>query len=158
MPQKQLTQEEAIAFLAGETLGHLATVDAGGAPYITPLHYLYHEGVLYFHCAATGRKLENIAANPRVCFAVDRIDKAVFRENACQCSTRYTSVLVFGTAELVTEVPRKAALLQIFTEKLAGGRSFPPIPAAAAAACTVVAIRIEAVHGKRNVDPEPPQP
>lgn len=156
MPQKQLSHEQAVQFLTEENVGHLATTDSGGAPYITPLHYIYRDGKIYFHCANEGQKLANIAANPRVCFAVDRLHKLVFFSAACKASSRYTSVLVFGMAEIVTDLQQKLAILETITAKLAEGRAFPPIPAAAAAGCTVVAIRIETIHGKQNVDPAEP--
>ncbi|MHB8070245.1 MAG: pyridoxamine 5'-phosphate oxidase family protein [Desulfobaccales bacterium] len=152
MPQKLLNREEALDFLAHETVGHLATFDPSGYPYIVPLNYLYYQGKIYFHCALEGRKLDNLAANNRVCFEVSRIDKKVFAPLPCKCSTRYTSALVFGTTGIVTDPARKMELLQALTETYAAGRSFPPIDAAAAARVTVVEITIDTIHGKRNID------
>lgn len=152
MPQKLLTQEEALDFLAHETVGHLATFDPSGYPYIVPLNYVYYHGKIYFHCALEGRKLDNLAANNRVCFEVSRIDKKVFAPLPCKCSTRYTSALVFGTTGIVADPARKMELLQALTETYAAGQTFPPIDAAAAARVTVVEITIDQIHGKRNVD------
>jgi nitroimidazol reductase NimA-like FMN-containing flavoprotein (pyridoxamine 5'-phosphate oxidase superfamily) len=154
MPQQQLPLDATIELLTQETVGHLATCDPAGPPYITPLNYLYHQGKIYFHCAKEGRKLANIAANNQVCFAVSRIDKAVFAPDACKCSTRYTSVLVFGTAGIVEDATQKAHLLNTLVAKFAAGRPFAPIDAQAASRCTVVEIAISSIHGKRNVDPE----
>ncbi len=154
MPQKPLSTEAAVEFLTQEGVGYLATYDLAGPPYITPLNYLYHQGKIYFHCANEGRKLENIAANNQVCFAVSRTDKAVFAPVACRCSTRYTSVLIFGTARIVEDIPQKVHLLNLLVAKFAEGRHFAPVDAPAAAGCTVVEIAIGSIHGKRNVDPE----
>ncbi len=154
MPQKSLTTEAAVEFLTQQVVGYLATCDPVGPPYITPLNYLYHQGKIYFHCANEGRKLENIAANNQVCFAVSRVDKAVFAPAPCKCSTRYTSVLVFGAAKVVDDSPRKVELLNLLVAKFAEGRSFAPVDAPAAAGCTVVEIAIDSIHGKRNVDPK----
>ncbi len=152
MAQVTLTREETMAFLAQETIGHLATFDPTGYPYLTPLNYVYYQGKIYFHCAHEGRKLANLAANNRVCFEVSRIDKKVFASLPCKCSTRYTSALVFGTAGIVTDPVRKMAVLDALTETYAAGRSFPPVEAEFAARCTVVEITIDSIHGKRNVD------
>jgi nitroimidazol reductase NimA-like FMN-containing flavoprotein (pyridoxamine 5'-phosphate oxidase superfamily) len=152
MSKETLTREEAIDFLAQETIGHLATLDATGYPYITPLNYMYYQGKIYFHCANEGRKLDNLAANNRVCFEVSRIDKKVFESLACKCSTRYTSALVFGTAGIVADPARKMEILDALTETYAAGRPFPPVEAASAAGCTVVEITIDLLEGKRNVD------
>jgi nitroimidazol reductase NimA-like FMN-containing flavoprotein (pyridoxamine 5'-phosphate oxidase superfamily) len=152
MAQEVLTREEAIDFLAQETIGHLATFDASGYPYITPLNYVYYQGKIYFHCAKEGRKLDNLAANNRVCFEVSRIDEKVFAPLPCKCSTRYTSALVFGTAGIVEDTVRKMAILNALTETYAEGRPFPPVEAAEAARCTVVEVYIDLIEGKRNID------
>ena len=156
MPKKFLSEEDALAFLTQETVGHMATNDPSGYPYITPLNYVYYQGKIYFHCALTGRKLDNLAADNRVCFEVSRIDKQVFRPLACKCSTRYTSVLVLGTARLVADPARKLELLQALTETYAQGQTFSPIEADSPklARCHVVEISIDSIHGKSNVDRE----
>ena len=152
MPQKLLTQEEALDFLVRETVGHLATFDPSGYPYIVPLNYVYYQGKIYFHCALEGRKLDNLAANNRVCFEVSRLDKKVFAPLPCKCSTRYTSALVFGTAGIVTDLERKMEILNALTGTYAEGQPFPAIEAAAAVRVNVVEITIDQIHGKRNVD------
>ena len=152
MPQKILSNEEALDFLTQETLGHMATKDASGYPYLTPLNYVYYQGKIYFHCAPEGRKLDNLAANKRVCFEVSRIDRKVFAPLPCKCSTRYTSALVFGTAGVVADPERKREVLNALTETYAEGRPFPPVEAESASRCTVVEISIDSIHGKRNID------
>jgi nitroimidazol reductase NimA-like FMN-containing flavoprotein (pyridoxamine 5'-phosphate oxidase superfamily) len=152
MAQEVLTREEAIAFLGRESIGHLATLDPTGYPYITPVNYVYYQGKIYFHCAHEGRKLDNLAANNRVCFEVSRIDKKVFAQLPCKCSTHYTSALVFGTAGIVADMARKMEILNALTETYAAGRPFPPVEAASAARCSVVEIHIDLIEGKRNLD------
>lgn len=154
MPKKQLLNDDAIKFLTQETTGHLATCDAHGIPYITPLNYIYLQNKIYFHCAKNGRKLDNLAVNNKVCFEVSRINKKVFGPSACNFSTRYTSVLVFGTATIVTDDALKLDILNTFTEKLAEGRTFAAVMPEAASMVTVVEISIETLSGKCNVDPE----
>ncbi len=154
MAKVTLTREEAIDFLARETIGHLATFDPTGYPYVTPLNYVYHQEKIYFHCAHEGRKLDNLAANNRVCFEVSRIDRKVFAPLPCKCSTRYTSALVFGIAGIVADPVRKIAVLNALIETYAEGHPFPPVEAESAAGCTVVEIVIDSIHGKRNLDPQ----
>ena len=73
MAQEVLTREETIDLLTQETIGHLATFDATGYPYIVPLNYVYYQGKIYFHCAHEGRKLDNLTANNRGSEAVDDV-------------------------------------------------------------------------------------
>ena len=154
MPVQWMTQEEAYEFLAHSSEGRLATCGETGQPYITPVNYVISQGKLYFHCRKTGRKLDNIAANPRVCFEVSRTDKAVFSaDRACACATRYTSVLAFGSAQTVDDPEEKAARLNLLMSRYAAGRSFEPVTIENAGACAVVEILIDEITGKRNVDP-----
>jgi hypothetical protein len=155
MPIRWMSQEEAYRFLGERKEGRLATCDAAGQPYITPLNYLYRDGRLYFHSKLTGRKLDNLAANRRVCFEVSETAKIVVaNDRPCACSTRYTSVLVFGAARVVSDNAEKAALLSLLVERYAAGQAFQPVEEQHAAGCAVVEIRIDEISGKMNVDPE----
>ncbi|MDT8900492.1 pyridoxamine 5'-phosphate oxidase family protein [Anaeroselena agilis] len=154
MPKKWLTESEAFGYLAARTEGRLATCDADGQPYITPLNYVFHRGNIYFHCAPQGHKLDNIAANNRVCFEVSQSDKLVFNEKACGCSTRYTSVVVFGKARIVNDTAEKIDALNTLTARFAAGRPFAAVDAAMVNGCVVVAVSVEKISGKKNVDPD----
>ncbi len=153
MPKKWLSEEEAITYLSSRTEGRLATCDAAGQPYITPLNYVFHRGNIYFHSAPKGHKLDNIAANSRVCFEASHTDKGVLAEQACNCSTRYTSVVVFGQARLVTDDAEKVEALNAITGKIAAGRPFVPAAAENVGGVAVVAVSVDRISGKRNVDP-----
>lgn len=154
MPQKILSQQQAVEYLQKENVGRLATCALEGQPYITPVHYLYHEGKLYFHCANEGQKLMNIAENPKVCFEVSQINKSVLGAKACSCSTRYTSVLVFGTARIMLNNAEKATVLNSLTMHIAGDAALANVTEELAAACCVVAVDIVSISGKENIDPE----
>ena len=155
MPIRWMTQEDACRFLAEQTEGRLATCDSAGQPYITPLNYLYRDGKLYFHSRLTGRKLDNLAGNNRVCFEVSETAKIVVsNDRPCACSTRYKSVLIFGAARVVSDDAEKAALLNLLVERYAAGQAFEPVDEQHSTGCAVVEILIEEISGKGNVDSE----
>jgi hypothetical protein len=155
MPIRWMTEKDAYAFLAAGIEGRLATCDPAGQPYIVPLNYVYREGKIYFHCKQTGRKLDNIAENNRVCFEVSETVKTTLSDGLpCACSTRYISVLAFGSARVISDNAKKSALLNLLVSQLAAGRSFQPVEEQQAARCAVVEIAIDRVSGKMNVDPE----
>jgi nitroimidazol reductase NimA-like FMN-containing flavoprotein (pyridoxamine 5'-phosphate oxidase superfamily) len=155
MPIRWMSDAEAREFLRAGTEGRLATCDQAGQPYITPLNYLFHDERIYFHSKFDGRKLDNIAGNDRVCFEVSSIAKlTVSSDRACGCATRYSSVLAFGVARVLSDDAEKAALLNLLVEKYAGGKAFHLVEKVDAAGCAVVEIRVEQISGKRNVDPE----
>jgi uncharacterized protein len=155
MPTRWMSEKDAYLFLAQQTEGRLATCDKTGQPYITPLNYLYRDGKLYFHCKLTGRKLDNLAGNNRVCFEVSETKKIlVSNDRPCACSTRYSSVLAFGAAQVISDPAEKTALLNLLVGRYAGGKAFQPVEEQHSATCAVVEIRIDEISGKMNVDPE----
>lgn len=90
--ERRLSSAESIAVLNEGNHGVLCTFGADEYPYGVPVHYVYHNGSVYFHCAVIGHKLDNIKNNPNVSFCVvgsDRVIPASF-------TTRYRSVIVFG--------------------------------------------------------------
>ncbi len=155
MPIRWMSETDAYTFLAAQTEGRLATCDAVGQPYITPLNYLYRDEKIYFHCKLTGRKLDNLVENHRVCFEVSEVKNfAISNDRPCACSTRYNSVLAFGVARLVSDESEKMTLLNLLTEKFAAGKPYKPVIEKEAARCAIVEICIEKISGKKNVDPE----
>jgi hypothetical protein len=57
-------------FLKGHLYGRLG-LSADNEPYIVPLAYGYDQRRIYFHSERSGKKLEFINKNDRVCFEVD---------------------------------------------------------------------------------------
>ena len=156
MPIRWMTEAAAREFLGAQTEGRLATSDSAGQPYITPLNYLFRDGKIYLHSKLTGRKLENIAGNCRVCFEVSTVEKIIpLLDRPCGCATRYTSVLAFGAARVLSDNTEQAALLNLLVERYAAGKPYQPVTEKDAAGCAVVEILIDQISGKRNVDPEP---
>jgi nitroimidazol reductase NimA-like FMN-containing flavoprotein (pyridoxamine 5'-phosphate oxidase superfamily) len=153
MPKEWITDREEMESLLQEALvGCLATVGPHGSPYITPLNFCYHQGKIYFHCAFEGRKIANIKANPRVCFEVHELIKIVQGQRACDFSTRYRSVLVFGHARSLPDGDEKVAALTALAEKYTGGQAVEPPTPQRAKGTEVIEITIEEMTGKRNID------
>lgn len=151
MPKEWITDRKEMESLLQEALvGCLATVGPDGSPYITPLNFVYHQGKIYFHCAFEGRKIDNIRANPRVCFEVHELIKIVQSQRACDFGTRYRSVLVFGRARSLSDVDEKVAVLTALAEKYAGGQAVEPPTPEKAKGTEVIEITIEEMTGKRN--------
>ena len=101
-----LSQEETSQLLEQGEYGFLSSVDDQGQPYGIPLSYAYRDGNIYFHCALSGHKLDNLALNPRVCFSVVGRTELLPAEFA----TRYESALAFGRAGEVFAEERLNAL------------------------------------------------
>ncbi|MEA3337433.1 MAG: 2-phospho-L-lactate guanylyltransferase [Chloroflexota bacterium] len=87
-----LFDDQAEAFLAeGGHLMRLGTIGRDGFPQVTPVWYLFQNGLFYITTAHDRIKARNMLANPRVGFAVDSEVKP------------YRGLTVWGKARLVTE-------------------------------------------------------
>lgn len=111
--KQQLSNEQAIAILERNTAGTLALLGNEGYPYAVPLSYVYHEGKLYFHSAASGHKLDAIKEYPKASFCV--IDQDDIVPEAY--TTYYKSVIAFGTVHLVEDVTRMREILTLLAMK-----------------------------------------
>ena len=82
----------------------LATANKNAEPYATPLSYVYLNNCIYFHCADSGHKIENIKENPLCSITVIGGTKPLYTNNF---TTYYESVIVFGEASLLIEEMKK---------------------------------------------------
>ena len=104
---RALPLEETEAILNQVKFGVLTTVGTEGYPYGVPMSFAYEDGVIYLHCAANaGMKEAAMAADPHVCFTVIG-DTQVMPE---KFGTKFESVIVFGTAEKLSDDGKQKAL------------------------------------------------
>lgn len=128
-------------------VGYLGTVNGEGEPYVVPLDYVAEGDKIYFHCASAGYKLDNIRANPRVCFTVTGDYRAVPEKT----TTVYRSVVVFGRAKIVDDFEQKRQAVQRMMAKYAPGQDCSltedsPLNER----MRVVEITVEQMTGKQN--------
>jgi len=102
---------------------HIGMID-GDRPYVVPMNYGYTlEGgklVFYLHGAKTGRKLDVLRANPRVCFELECDMQSFDGKIACQYGMAYASLMGDGTAELIEDVESKKAALSVLMKTQTG--------------------------------------
>ena len=105
---KLITEEEARAVLEKAEYGFLGTASSENEPYVVPLSFIVKQNKIYFHCAKEGKKLNNIAGNPSVCFCVVGATEPIYDNGF---STYYESCTVFGAAQEVMEESEKHEVL-----------------------------------------------
>jgi nitroimidazol reductase NimA-like FMN-containing flavoprotein (pyridoxamine 5'-phosphate oxidase superfamily) len=113
---RQLSESEAWEILERNEYGTLATICDDFSPYNTPLCYVILDKCVYFHCAKSGRKLDNIRREPRVCFSVVGKTQPVYHDGG-YFSLYYESVVVFGTTSTVEDGSEKARMLEALCRK-----------------------------------------
>lgn len=104
---REITRPEAEELLVNCKYGILSTVGEDGQPYGVPLSYTYKNNCIYFHCAASGHKIENIQNNAKVSFCVVGNTNVVAAEH----TIKYESAIVFGVALEVQGAEKDNALL-----------------------------------------------
>ena len=68
--KQQLPEDECSAILNTAYRGFLSVIGDNGYPYTVPINYVYVDGILYFHCAAEGHKLDALCVCDKACFTV----------------------------------------------------------------------------------------
>ena len=86
-------------------------------PYVVPMNYGYtYEGdklVIYLHSAVRGKKLDMIAANPKVFFEIDCDVQPFEGVLPCQYGLVYSSIMGKGLAKIVEDVEEKKRAMTI---------------------------------------------
>ncbi|MEQ9442297.1 MAG: pyridoxamine 5'-phosphate oxidase family protein [Cyclobacteriaceae bacterium] len=93
----------------------------GDQPYVIPNAYGREGDTLYLHGAIGNRLLNQLEKGIPVCVTVTHTDGIVLARSVFHHSFNYRSAVVFGTARLVAEEEKEAALLAI-TEQIMKGR------------------------------------
>ena len=91
-----------------------------GKPYIVPMNYGYKAGILYFHSAREGRKVEILKRNPFVFFEIDIPGSVVASDEACSWTMNYRSVMGEGTAAFISDENKKKEALRCIMDHYSG--------------------------------------
>lgn len=145
------TSREMELLLERMPVGRLAVTTEDG-PYIIAVNYLFFEGSIYFHSGVSGRKMEALRGDSRVCFLIDEVGPQVLWEQGCGISQVYKSVVCFGKAEFVEGPPEKRRILERMVKKyVPGGYPLSPMTDQNVEKTVVVRIVVESMSGKENV-------
>ncbi len=102
---KRMSRAEWERFLAGRHVAVLATLRPNGEPVLTPIWYLYRDGLLYMRTGLESVKASNIRRDPRVTVCVQD-ERAPYR-----------SVTVYGRASIE---PREEGLAALIARRYLG--------------------------------------
>lgn len=150
MKTHQLNRRQIDSLLDRAEVASLATVNADGTPYVTPVHFLYQEGAVYVHGLSAGQKIGNIKANPAVCLTVYEMKSLLLdpAEKTCDTNTGYQSVILQGTASLLADVGAKKTVLEGIVRKYTPALSDRVLPENMIKGTAVLKIRADAATGK----------
>jgi len=146
--EKEIADRAVIdSILHRATICRLGLAD-GSDPYVVPLCFGYDGRSLFFHSALSGRKIDMIKRNSRVCFEVDVDQEIVGGAKACGWTMKYKSAIGFGRAILIHDPAEKEKGLQILMRHYSDGAF--TMPKAALDKTLVIKVEIESVTGKES--------
>src|SRR5258708_2947080 len=93
-----------------------------GQPYVIPTLQVRIGDRLYIHGSAASRMLGAAADHTRLAVTVTHIDGLVMARSAFHHSVNYRSVVILGTAALVTDDAEKLAVMKGLIDHVAPGR------------------------------------
>jgi nitroimidazol reductase NimA-like FMN-containing flavoprotein (pyridoxamine 5'-phosphate oxidase superfamily) len=144
-----ISDKEALAILNAGSYGVLSTASRDGQPYGVAVNYYFSgdENCIFFHCAVSGRKIDNILENNKVSFIVTGPNEVIPEK----LTTYYESVIVQGRAAIVSdEEEKKEKLLSICRKFAPHKKGLDEVIKQSSHATAVVKINIESISGKRN--------
>jgi hypothetical protein len=155
LPEYKREDDWIRAFLREAKVGHIAST-RDGQPFLNPSTFWFDEAnhQIIFHSNIVGRVRSNIETNSKVCFEASELGKSLPSNVALEFSLQFRSVIVFGSARLISD-PMEArrvlyGLIHKYFPKMAAGREFREITDKELRATSVYAIAIESWSGKEN--------
>ena len=122
---------------------------------VKPLNFVHHRGMIYFHSALEGEKIEAIRRDSRVCFEVD-LPIAYVKSTGipCKADYLYRSVIIRGRAHVVAEREERVSALKALMQKYQPEGGYGGFTEDKLALTAVVRIDIVEMTGKQDLGKE----
>ena len=121
-PQRAVYDRDAVNQILDEAFLCHVGFAVDGQPYVIPTSFGRDGDMLYIHGSAASRMLRNLDKGIAVCITVTLLDGLVLARSVFNHSMNYRSVVILGTATLVSEPTEKLAALRALTEHIIPGR------------------------------------
>ena len=120
-----------------------------GEAYIVPVNFGYKDNKLYIHSAPEGKKIDFLKKNNRICFEMELDHEIIKDKVACNWTTKYRSVIGYGTISIVHEKSQKIEGLDIIMSKY-GGPDKNTYPDAILKKMILLVIEIDTLTAKQS--------
>jgi nitroimidazol reductase NimA-like FMN-containing flavoprotein (pyridoxamine 5'-phosphate oxidase superfamily) len=122
LPKRGVFDRETIYKILDESFVCHVGFTIGGKTFVIPTGYARVGNRLLIHGSSASRMLRAMSDGVEVCATVTLIDGLVLARSAFHHSVNYRSVIVFGSARLVSDEDEKIEALHAFTEHIVPGR------------------------------------
>jgi uncharacterized protein len=108
---------------------YLGMSDEENNPYVLPFNFGYRDKTIYLHSARTGKKMDIMTKNPKVClaFSTDHVLRFTNEEVACSYGMKFRSVVLYGKIKFIDDFEQKKEVMNIIMQKYTG-KTFPYNP------------------------------
>lgn len=147
--EKEIVDSKIIdEIIARSTYCHLALSD-NNQPYIVPVNFGRKGNSIYIHSAPEGRKIEILKRNNKVCIMFEADQEIINKgRSACKWSTRYRSVMGFGTAYIITDdISKRKGLTALMSQYYNNEIEFTD---KSVADCIIIRVDIDYFTGKSS--------
>lgn len=98
---------------------YVGLADTDGTPYVLPMNFGYHNGVVYLHSAQEGKSIDILERNPKVCITFNTDNELVFQHPRVACSYRMRSksVIGWGKVRFEEDFEKKTEALNILMKQ-----------------------------------------
>jgi hypothetical protein len=157
---REVTDEQWIKTMLHEKPYAAIAMEENHQPHLNINLFIYDEeaNCIFFHTAGHGKIKEIIQKNPKICFSVFEMGRMLPARKAVEFSTEYSSVVVFGRAEIVESTIEATEVLTRYFKKYSPqfrlGVDVQAFDADDVRRATVYKISIEHWTGKRNIEPD----
>jgi nitroimidazol reductase NimA-like FMN-containing flavoprotein (pyridoxamine 5'-phosphate oxidase superfamily) len=121
-------------------------------PYAVPMNHAYLGGKLYFHCAPSGRKLDMVRENPKVCYVVNHyFGEPGSLADTGKCHGNWESVIAQGRARVIEDPDELREAFLIF------GSYFNPdfaLEESALQTTSAIVVEVDAMTARREMPGE----
>jgi uncharacterized protein len=121
-PQRAVYDRDAVNAILDEAFLCHVGFSVDGQPYVIPTSYGRDGDTLYIHGSAASRMLRNLDKGVPVCITVTLLDGLVLARSVFNHSMNYRSVVILGTATLVSDPAEKLAALRALSEHIIPSR------------------------------------
>ncbi len=155
LPEYQRDDVWIRAFLRQAKVGHIASAQ-DGQPFLNPTTFWFDEAKhqIIFHSNAAGRIRSNIESNSKVAFETSELGRMLPANVALEFSLQFRSVIVFGTARLITDAEEARrvmyGLIHKYFPEMTAAKEFREITDKELKRTSIYAIEIKEWSGKEN--------
>ena len=153
LSDREFSDRDAInEFLDNEFLAHVGFVESSTKePFVIPMGYARDGDRILLHGSTGSRMMMQIAAGTQICVTITRIDALIAARSTFNSSINYQSVMIFGTATVLKDEEKMAALEVISNGLIPGSWDYTrAITSKESAATMIVSLPLEKYSAKQR--------